>query len=83
MQDTRMLSMAQIGERVVVVGLCTRGGMRRRLLDIGLLPGTEVVCVGRSPSGDPSAYLIRGAVIAIRNRDCQSILISSAKRDRP
>jgi ferrous iron transport protein A len=49
--------------------------MRRRLLDIGLIEDTDVECVGRSPSGDPTAFLIRGAVIAIRSEDCKNILI--------
>ena len=49
--------------------------MRRRLLDIGLTPDTRVECVGKSPAGDPKAFLIRGAVIAIRKEDCDEILI--------
>lgn len=61
------------GERAVVHRLDTAGGMRRRFLDIGLTEGTAVECVGRSPFGDPAAYLIRGAVIAIRAADSQSV----------
>jgi len=49
--------------------------MRRRLLDIGLIENTDVECLGRSPGGDPTAFLIRGAVIAIRSEDCRDILI--------
>lgn len=58
-----------------VISLKSVDGMRRRLLDIGLIEGTKVECVGRSPGGDPAAYLIRGAVIAIRDRDSADILI--------
>ena len=65
----------KIGERVVVEELKTVGAMRRRLLDIGLCGGTSVECVGRSPMGDPSAYLIRGAVIAIRASDCRGVIV--------
>ena len=43
--------------------------MRRRLQDIGLIEGTVVECVGKSPLGDPCAYVIRGAVIALRSED--------------
>ena len=56
--------------------LLTQGEMRRRLLDMGLVPETIVECVGKSPLGDPKAYLIRGAVIAIRSSDTKNILIS-------
>lgn len=47
--------------------------MLQRLLDIGLVQNTAVECVGVSPSGDPTAYLIRGAVIALRNEDGRHI----------
>lgn len=65
------------GERAVVRELHMEGALRRRLMDIGLIRDTEVECVGRSPCGDPSAYLIRGAVIALRAQDCRGILIGS------
>ena len=64
------------GERAVIGHLETKGDMRRRLLDIGLTENTVVECVGKSPLGDPSAYLIRGAVVAIRRDDCKKILVS-------
>lgn len=51
--------------------------MRRRLQDIGLIEGTKVKCLQKSPAGDPVAYLIRGAVIALRSEDSSNILISS------
>ncbi len=72
----RTLNDIQIGETATVKRLLTHGSMRRRLLDIGLIEGTAVQCIGRSPSGDPRAYLIRGAVIAIRCEDCADILMN-------
>ena len=65
------------GEKATVKELRARGSMRRRLLDIGLIEDTQVECVGRSPGGDPSAFLIRGAVIAIRSEDCADVLVST------
>ena len=63
------------GQHAVVAKLVAKGNMRRRLLDIGLVENTDVECVGRSPWGDPSAYLIRGAVIAIRSEDSGDVLV--------
>lgn len=63
------------GERATVTALTAAGAMRRRLLDLGLIENTPVECLGRSPAGDPSAYLIRGAVIAIRAADGQGICV--------
>ena len=61
------------GETAVVKELKTRGSIRRRLLDIGLVKDTKIECVGKSPAGDPAAFLIRGAVIAIRSEDMKDI----------
>lgn len=63
------------GQQAVVQELTSTGSMRRRLLDIGLIKNTRVECIGRSPGGDPSAFLIRGAVIAIRSEDQKNILV--------
>ncbi|MDY3771774.1 MAG: FeoA family protein [Candidatus Faecousia sp.] len=63
------------GQGACVCGLATQGTMRRRLLELGLVDGTMVECLGRSPWGDPSAFLIRGAVIALRKADCAGILV--------
>lgn len=66
-----------IGAKAKVTTLTATDSMRRRLLDIGLINGTVVGCLGRSPQGDPSAYFIRGAVIAIRSEDCEDIVIEN------
>ncbi len=75
MENTCTLSMLAAGQRAEVVSLRVSGAMRRRLLDIGLIENTVVTCLGRSPLGDPSAYLIRGAVIALRAEDGRDILV--------
>lgn len=63
------------GRRATVRALLSTGSMRRRLLDIGLIEGTDVECLQRSPAGDPVAYLIRGAVIALRSEDSSQIVV--------
>lgn len=52
---------------------------RRRLLDLGFVKGASVRCVGKSPSGDPAAFLICGAVIAIRSEEGKQIRIDEPK----
>ncbi len=70
----------QPGQCASVRALYSTGSMRRRLLDIGLVEHTPVRCLGRSPGGDPSAYLIRGAVIAtIRSEDCENIIVDPVR----
>ena len=53
---------------------CT-GNVRRRMLDLGLIKGTKIVPVFKSPSGDPIAYEIRKTLIAIRKEDSQNIYL--------
>lgn len=53
----------------------TTAACSRRLLDMGLIEGTRISCLQKSPAGDPVAYLIRGAVIALRSEDSSQILV--------
>lgn len=64
-----------VGNHAFVYKIMSGSDMRQRFLDIGLIENTLVECVGQSPAGDPKAYLIRGAVIAIRSDDAKDILI--------
>lgn len=52
-----------------VVALRANGLIRRRLLDLGFVPGAVVGVVRHSPLGDPTAYLVKGALIALRRQD--------------
>lgn len=61
----------------------TAGKMRSRLLELGLTKGTKIECVGRSPKGDPFAFRIRGAVVAIREVDAAQILVETVGGDIP
>lgn len=67
------------GASATVTKLLNDGSMRRRLQDIGLIEGTPVLCLQKSPSGDPIAYLIRGAVIALREEDSSKVLVTAAQ----
>ncbi len=63
------------GECGVVEDLNTSGGIRRRFRDLGIINGTKILCTGQSTHRDISSYLIKGAVIAIRNIDAETVLI--------
>ena len=82
MNEKKRLSDLMPQEWATVKRLDTPQEMRRRFLDIGLIEGTRVLCVGKSPANDPSAYLIRGAVIAIRRRDAQTVAIELPRTER-
>ena len=63
--------------RAVVTRLDAEGSERRRLMDLGVLPGVEIVAEGTSPLGDPTAYLVRGSVIALRRVQARCIHVVS------
>jgi ferrous iron transport protein A len=69
------LSKLEPGKRAFVLDISSNEKTRRRLQDIGLIMGTEVSCVQKSPLGDPKAYLIRGAVIALRHEDSSCVKV--------
>lgn len=77
MSDPLILSALPPGESAYVSSVNTDPAMTRRLTDLGLIPGTRVTCLIRSPAGDPQAYLIRGALIALRNSDAGHIFLQT------
>jgi ferrous iron transport protein A len=68
---------ANQGQTVSVVGLTAEGLVRRRLLDLGFIPGTRIDVVHRSALGDPVAYRVRGATIALRGVDADQVLVAA------
>ena len=59
-----------------VLNLNCSGMVRRRLLDLGIVKGTKITPILKSPSGDPTAFLIRGSLIALRKEDANLILVN-------
>jgi len=66
------------GEKARVAGIAAvcRGPERRRFLDLGILPGTLIEAALASPSGNPTAYRVRGALIALRRDQANYIQIT-------
>lgn len=76
------LSDLRPGEQGRVVGIspACQGSQRRRLLDLGVVRGTEIESALTSAMGDPVAYRIRGALIALRREQAEWIRIESLER---
>lgn len=80
-QGDLRLSDLRSGETGVVLRLEVDGDQRRRLMDLGLIPGTEVTAELVSPLGDPVAYRVRGSLIALR-RDQARLIVIRREADR-
>jgi Fe2+ transport system protein FeoA len=70
------LDQLQKGQSALVEDLSCTGLNRRRMMDLGILPGTRIEIEMISPLGDPTAYRIRGAVIALRREQARTISIA-------
>lgn len=71
------LNQLPMGMKASVVSLNASGSDRRRMLDLGVIGGTEIEPLYKSPSGNPIAYRIRGAVIALRSDVSDKILVTA------
>jgi DtxR family Mn-dependent transcriptional regulator len=77
------LSSLRIGEKGTVLGIskAMRGQQRRRLMDLGVVPGTEIVAEMKGAFGDPTAYRIKGASIALRKKLADRIYLISESEE--
>ena len=69
------LDKVPIGKTAIILDVNTQLLLKQRLYDIGLVPNTKIKVVHQSPSGNPRAYMVRGAVIALRNCDAGQISV--------
>lgn len=65
------LSELSIGVRGKIVSV--RGGLKRRLQDMGILPGEEVVVVKIAPLGDPIELQVKGYLLSLRKKEAEDI----------
>ncbi|MFN2198494.1 MAG: DtxR family transcriptional regulator [Anaerolineales bacterium] len=72
------LKTGEVGEVVHISGK-VRGPERRRLMDMGILPGTKIEVALNGPAGDPKAYLVRGTLIALRKEQAELIAVRQNK----
>lgn len=69
------LSLLPVGGKGKVDSLLLDGLIRRRLLDLGVVQDSIIEVIRVSPIGDPTAYLIKGAMIGLRKNETSKVLI--------
>lgn len=74
-KSCKQLGALNVGDKCVVKKLNSSGQDRRRMLDLGIVPGTKIEVALRSFSGSPMAYLFRGTLVALRHDDANKILV--------
>jgi len=71
----KRLSELKPGERGVISRITGDREIRRRLLDMGLTRGTEIIVVRRAPLGDPVEFLLKGYNLSLRKRECEGVYV--------
>lgn len=75
MSEVCCLGRMAAGEAAQVTALHCPPALQHRLFDMGVFPGTEIRCLAQCPGRGLGVYLIRGAAVALRRRDCDGILM--------
>jgi len=70
------LDKLSVGSRATITHVGGEGALRLRLLDMGLIPGTEVMIYKTAPMGDPIELTIRGYSLTMRLDDARQIEVT-------
>ncbi len=71
------LSQIDVGKKVKVVWIASETGMATRLSDLGFIQDEEVSCILTGQPGGMRAYLVRNAVIALRQQNSNEIFVET------
>lgn len=74
----RALDQLAAGERGVIASVDCPPVIARRLMELGLIPGTEVLVVRRAPLGDPLEITVRGVHLSLRRSEARRIDVTPA-----
>ena len=77
------LAQTRIGQVVTVSHIAGEGSFRRRLMELGLVPGTRVEVIGIAPLGDPMELLVRGGSLSIRRAEAEGVSVRTEERVSP
>ena len=71
----KTLKELKVGEKAVVSGITAQGALKRRIFDMGVTPGTEVLLRKVAPLGDPLECTLRGYELSIRKSEAEHIVL--------
>jgi len=76
MAEEQELDRLEPGQRAVVLRVNGRGHTRKRLIDLGMTPGSVVEMVRRAPLGDPMVFRIKGYLLSIRKAEARLVTVT-------
>ena len=81
-QETLSLNGLKNGESAMVLRIDVTGRTKRRLVEMGLTPGTKITISKRAPLGDPIEISLRGYELTLREEDAQQIQVVRSGKER-
>ncbi|NPV63508.1 MAG: ferrous iron transport protein A [Methanotrichaceae archaeon] len=75
MSANKKLTELKPGEKGRVVAISSCGSLRRRMMDMGLVTGSEVKLIRLAPAGDPIEVLLRGYSLALRKKEAMNVTL--------
>lgn len=77
MADLIGLRKLKVDQKAVIHGVHAQGDLGRRIREMGLIPGTEIVVTGRAPLRDPVALRLNGFTLTLRNNEADHITVEA------
>lgn len=69
------LTKLRLNQTGIIKEINCKTSVKRRLLDLGLIPNTDITPILESIAGDPVAYEVRNIILAIRKEDADKIIV--------
>ncbi len=76
MKNTILLSELKLNQTATVNQIRCSRSLINRIFDFGIISGANITPLYKSPFGDPTAYLVKNAVVALRKSDAEKITVS-------
>lgn len=73
--NTLPMNMLEINQEAVIMSVSDECEIKRRLYELGFVPGTVVRCVLRAPLGDPKAFEVKNTLVSVRREESRYISV--------
>jgi Fe2+ transport system protein FeoA len=77
----RRLSELKTGEKGVIARLTGTGRFRQRLMEMGFVPGTEILVEKLAPLRDPIEYVLKGYHVSLRHVEAEKVMVRESERE--
>lgn len=71
----KTLNLLEVGERARIIQVKGGGGARKRLLDMGMVPGTILSVIKKAPLGDPVDFKVKGYNLSLRKQEAEMVVV--------